>query len=95
MDNASGIATLLEAARTFGEKKQSFRRSLVFLAVTAEEHGLRGSKYYAEHPTVPARGIVANINIDMFPCFHSGFIVQGSKSQTSLKTWKPSPGRLE
>jgi len=79
MDNASGIATLLEAARTFGEKRQSFRRSLVFLAVTAEEHGLRGSKYYAEHPTVPARGIVANINIDMFlPLFpFRSFIVQG------------------
>ncbi|MEK6288062.1 MAG: M20/M25/M40 family metallo-hydrolase [Acidobacteriota bacterium] len=79
MDNASGIATLLEAARRFREKKQRFRRSVVFLAVTAEEHGLRGSKYYATHPTVPATGIVANINIDMFlPLFpFRSFIVQG------------------
>jgi hypothetical protein len=79
MDNASGIATLLEAARTFSEKRLRFRRSVVFLAVTAEEHGLRGSKYYAAHPTVPARGIVANINIDMFlPLFpFRSFIVQG------------------
>ncbi|HLF85056.1 MAG TPA: M20/M25/M40 family metallo-hydrolase, partial [Blastocatellia bacterium] len=79
MDNASGIATLLEAARTFSEKKLRFRRSVVFLAVTAEEHGLRGSKYYAAHPTVQARGIVANINIDMFlPLFpFRSFIVQG------------------
>ena len=79
MDNASGIATLVEAARTFSEKKLRFRRSVVFLAVTAEEHGLRGSKYYATHPTVPASGIVANINIDMFlPLFpFRSFIVQG------------------
>jgi Zn-dependent M28 family amino/carboxypeptidase len=79
MDNASGIATLLEAARTVSEKEQRFRRSLIFLAVTAEEHGLRGSKYYAAHPTVPASGIVANINIDMFlPLFpFRSFIVQG------------------
>lgn len=79
MDNASGIATLLEAARSFREKKQSFRRSVVFLAVTGEEHGLKGSRYYASHPTVPATGIAANINIDMFlPLFpfHS-LIVQG------------------
>ena len=79
MDNASGIATLLEAARSFREKKLRFRRSVIFLAVTAEEHGLRGSKYYAAHPTVPATGIVANINIDMFlPLFpFRSFIVQG------------------
>ena len=79
MDNASGIATLLEAARAFGEKNKRFRRSVVFLAVTAEEHGLLGSKYYAAYPTVPARSIVANINIDMFlPLFpFRSFIVQG------------------
>ncbi len=79
MDNASGIATLLEAARSFREKKLRFRRSVVFLAVTAEEHGLRGSKYYAAHPTVQAASIVANINIDMFlPLFpFRSFIVQG------------------
>jgi hypothetical protein len=79
MDNASGTATLIEAARAFSEKKQRFRRSVVFLAVTAEEHGLKGSKYYAAHPTVPAGGIIANINIDMFlPLFpFRSFIVQG------------------
>jgi Zn-dependent M28 family amino/carboxypeptidase len=79
MDNASGVATLLEAARSFSEMKKRFRRSVVFLAVTAEEHGLLGSKYYAAHPTVLARSIVANINIDMFlPLFpFRSFIVQG------------------
>lgn len=79
MDNASGVATLLEAARVFSENNKRFRRSVVFLAVTAEEHGLLGSKYYAAHPTVRARNIVANINIDMFlPLFpFRSFIVQG------------------
>jgi Zn-dependent M28 family amino/carboxypeptidase len=79
MDNASGIATLIEAARAFAEKKQRFRRSVIFLAVTAEEHGLKGSRYYAAHPTVPAAGIAANVNIDMFlPLFpFRSFIVQG------------------
>jgi hypothetical protein len=79
MDNASGIATLLEAARTFSEKKQTFRRSVIFLAVTAEEHGLLGSRYFATRPTVPLNRIVANINIDMFlPLFPlRSVIVQG------------------
>ena len=79
MDNASGIATLIEAARAFSRKKQRFRRSVIFLAVTGEEHGLKGSKYYAAHPTVPSTSIVANINIDMFlPLFpFRSLIVQG------------------
>ncbi|HYV04101.1 MAG TPA: M28 family metallopeptidase, partial [Blastocatellia bacterium] len=79
MDNASGVATLLETARSFAEQKKHFRRSVIFLAVTAEEHGLLGSKYYAAHPAVPAASIVANINIDMFlPLFpFRSFIVQG------------------
>ncbi len=79
MDNASGIATLIEAARIFAERNQRFRRSVVFLAVTAEEHGLKGSRYYAAHPTVPFGAIIADINIDMFlPLFpFNSFIVQG------------------
>jgi Zn-dependent M28 family amino/carboxypeptidase len=79
MDNASGIATLLEAAQSFKDRKQQFRRTVVFLAVTAEEHGLRGSRYYAAHPAVGHQTIVANINIDMFlPLFPlRSLIVQG------------------
>lgn len=79
MDNASGIATLIEAARGLAQNNQRFRRSVVFLAVTAEEHGLKGSRYYAAHPTVPALSIAANINIDMFlPLFpFRSLIVQG------------------
>jgi len=64
MDNASGIATLLEAARAVTANRP--RRSVAFVAVTAEEKGLLGSRYFALNPTVPKTGIVANINMDMF-----------------------------
>ncbi len=64
MDNASGVATLLEAAKAVAAARP--RRSVVFAAVTAEEKGLLGSRYYALNPTVPKDGIVANINMDMF-----------------------------
>ena len=66
MDNASGIATLLEVARTLAESRPRPKRSVLFVAVTAEEHGLLGSRYFAGDPTVPKSSIVANINTDMF-----------------------------
>ncbi len=64
MDNASGIATLLESAKAVVAARP--KRSVVFVAVTAEEKGLLGSRYYALNPTVAREGIVANINMDMF-----------------------------
>ena len=64
MDNASGIATLIEAASVVAAAKP--KRSVVFVAVTAEEKGLLGSRYFALNPTVPRDAIVANINMDMF-----------------------------
>lgn len=64
-DNAAGIAVMLETARLFVESGRAPRRSLIFLAVTGEEKGLLGSDYFARHPTVPPRSIVANINLDM------------------------------
>ena len=66
MDNASGIATLIEVARTLAASPARPRRSILFVAVTAEEHGLLGSRYFAGDPTVPRASIVANINMDMF-----------------------------
>ena len=79
MDNASGIATLLETALALQKKQARLRRSVVFVAVTAEEKGLLGSRYFASHPTVPARAIVANINTDMFLPLYPlrSLIVQG------------------
>ena len=79
MDNASGIATLIEtaaAAATAGAPK----RAIVFVAVTAEEKGLLGSRYFANRPSIPAGGkIVANLNTDMFlPLFPlKSLVVQG------------------
>ena len=67
MDNASGIATLIETARTLGARTARLRRPVLFVAVTAEEKGLLGSDYFAEHPTVPAGAqVVADLNTDMF-----------------------------
>jgi Zn-dependent M28 family amino/carboxypeptidase len=66
MDNASGIATLLEVARTLASGTARPKRSILFAAVTAEEHGLLGSRYLAGEPTVAKSSIVANINMDMF-----------------------------
>jgi Zn-dependent M28 family amino/carboxypeptidase len=63
-DNASGIAALLELARLFGSAPKT-ARSIVFLAVTAEEKGLLGSEYYATHPLYPLETTVADINMDM------------------------------
>ena len=67
MDNASGIATLLEAAMALGRRQPRPRRPVLFVAVTAEEKGLLGSDWFAEHPTIPPGArIVANLNTDMF-----------------------------
>jgi len=66
MDNASGIAAILEVAHTLHESGVKPARSILFVAVTSEENGLLGSRYFAAHPTVPAASIVANINTDMF-----------------------------
>ena len=66
MDNASGIATMIEVARSLSAATPKPRRSIVFLAVTGEEHGLLGSRYFAGDPTVPKASVVANINMDMF-----------------------------
>jgi Zn-dependent M28 family amino/carboxypeptidase len=64
-DNASGVAGMLEIARTFAHTRPQPARSILFMAVTAEEQGLLGSKYYAEHPLYPLDKTLADINIDV------------------------------
>ena len=66
MDNASGVAAILEVAAALHESNTRPARSLLFLAVTGEEKGELGSRYFAAHPTVAAGSIVANVNTDMF-----------------------------
>jgi len=67
LDNASGVATLLEIARAYASLKQPSRRSVLFVFVTGEEMGLIGSDYFAHFPTVPLNKIIANVNIDGAP----------------------------
>ncbi len=83
MDNASGVASLIEIARSLKRSGRRPKRSLVFLAVTGEEKGLLGSEYFAQHPTISGR-IVADLNMDMFlPLFPLRYLeVQGLEEST-------------
>lgn len=65
LDNAAGIATMLEAAREFVTTGTRPRRSVLFIANTGEERGLLGADYFAAHPTVPIQQIVAAVDLDM------------------------------
>jgi len=64
LDNASGVAALLELGRAYQRLAPPPRRSILFLSVTAEEKGLLGSQYYAEHPLYPLAKTLAAINMD-------------------------------
>jgi Zn-dependent M28 family amino/carboxypeptidase len=64
VDNASGVAGMVELANAFGHMQPPPRRSILFLSVTAEEKGLLGSQYYSEHPLYPLSKTLAEINID-------------------------------
>ena len=64
-DNATGCALLMELARAWAAQSPRPKRSAVFLAVTAEEKGLLGSRYYAQHPVVPLGKTALNLNFDM------------------------------
>jgi Zn-dependent M28 family amino/carboxypeptidase len=66
MDNASGSALLLDVAASLKKSPEKLKRSILFLFVTGEEKGLLGSKYFAAHPTVDPKSMVADINVDMF-----------------------------
>lgn len=66
MDNASGVAAVLEVARALQASETKPKRSVLFALVTAEEKGLMGAKYFAARPTVPAEALVADLNLDMF-----------------------------
>jgi len=72
-DNASGVSGLIEVAGLFSHARRP-KRSIVFVAFTAEETGLQGSKYYVEHPSVPLDRTVAMLNMDMI-----GRLKPGSK----------------
>lgn len=107
MDNALGVATLLETARLLAQDPAP-ERSIVFVALTGEEKGLIGSSYFASHPLVPADALVAAVNIDMPILLHDfsevialggphstlGAAVQRAAARLGLKT-APDPDPAE
>jgi hypothetical protein len=83
-DNASGTAALMAIARAFTSLPEAPARSVIFLAVSGEEKGLLGSRWFADHPTVPLDQIVGNINIDMIGRNAPDSIVAIGKEYSSL-----------
>lgn len=84
MDDGSGIASILEIAQMLKEQKIKLKRSVLFMAATAEEKGELGSRYFANHSTVPRQAMVADLNLDMFlPLFPLKYLeVQGVNEST-------------
>ncbi|MBI4540695.1 MAG: M20/M25/M40 family metallo-hydrolase [Gemmatimonadetes bacterium] len=64
-DDGSGVAALLEVAGAFAALEPRTRRSVIFLAVSGEERGLLGSRWFLDHAPVPVDSIVADVNLDM------------------------------
>jgi len=85
MDDASGVASVIETARLLKASGVKTKRSVIFLTVTAEEKGLLGSLYFATRPTVPFKQIVADINLDMFlPLYPLKFLEVQGLTESSL-----------
>lgn len=95
-DNASGVASLLEMANAFASLPTPPRRSVLFVAVTGEEHGLQGSEYFVHHPSVPRDKIVADVNVDMFMMLHPlrDIIAFGAEHSSLGKITEQAAGRL-
>jgi hypothetical protein len=85
MDNATGVAAVLEVARALQDSPP--KRSVLFALVTGEEKGLLGSRYLAARPPVPTERMVANFNLDMFlPLFPFTRLVGYGQEESSLAT---------
>src|SRR5207302_9662472 len=84
-DNATGCGGLLELARAWAALPQKPKRSALFLAVTAEEGGLRGSEYYAAHPIFPAGKTAVDINYDaLYPFGRTRDVAVGGAERTTF-----------
>jgi Zn-dependent M28 family amino/carboxypeptidase len=87
-DNASGTAALLQIARAFQSLPQKPDRTIIFLSVTAEEQGLLGSAWYAQHPVYPLAKTVANLNIDVLNTYGpTKDITYSGKGQSELEDY--------
>jgi Zn-dependent M28 family amino/carboxypeptidase len=99
VDNATGVAGILEIAEAFANQEQKPERSVVFLAVTLEESGLLGSKYYVAHPTFPLEKIAGVVNLDAMSVAGRSrdFVVVGkgnSELEDMLKVYADQQGRV-
>jgi hypothetical protein len=83
-DDGSGTVAVIEAAEAFALLQPRPKRSVIFLTVSGEEHGLWGSAYFADHPPVPAPNLVANINLDMVGRNWTDTIVAIGKEHSDL-----------
>ena len=87
MDDASGVAFVLEIARLMHADHVALKRSVLFAVFTAEEKGLLGSHYYATHPTVPKGSIAADINMDMpLPLYPFKQVLAPGLDESTLST---------
>jgi Zn-dependent M28 family amino/carboxypeptidase len=85
MDNAAGVAGLLDIAAGYKARRDRPKRSMLFVFVTAEEKGLLGSRYFSLRPTVPRRGIVADLNFDMYlPIFPLRSVIALGAEESTL-----------
>ena len=85
LDNAAGVAALLDIAASFRAQRSRPRRSILFVALSGEEKGLLGSRWFARSPTVPRRSIVADLNYDMaLPLFPLRSIIALGADESSL-----------
>jgi Zn-dependent M28 family amino/carboxypeptidase len=83
-DNASGTAGVIELAEAFSRPGARPKRSIIFLTVSGEEKGLWGSRWFSEHPTVPLKQLVADINLDMLGRNWADTIVAIGKEHSDL-----------
>lgn len=78
-DNASGVAVLIGVADALASTSAVFRRSVVFMAFSGEEVGLKGSEFFVRHPWIPLDRIDLLINLDLVGSGSQGFMLQGSE----------------
>ena len=88
MDNAAGVATLIEIARALHASKRPPRRSIVLLALTGEEKGLLGSRFFATRPPPGVGRMTASLNLDMFlPIVPLRHVIAYGEDESDLGPW--------
>ena len=96
LDNAMGVAALLQLSKALKEHREEFKRSVIFLFLTGEEKGLIGSSFYVDHPVVPLYKTIADINIDGIAAFDefNSIIGIGTEFSSLNKFFKETAGGM-